>query len=161
MDEALEALHAFQRSLMAATWAGWSELDLTLRQLKALHFLGEGRGLTVGGLAELLGTKLPAASIQADHLVRAGLVERTDDPEDRRRVRLALTPHGEELASRPREMPQRLRALLAAMPEADLRALVRGLRALAAVSAAGSANGRPSRRSRDRGGRAADPEPVP
>src|SRR5438445_13111608 len=86
VHEALEALDAFRRTMMAASWAGWSEVDVTLHQLKALHFLGERGDLSVGGLAECLGTKLPGASIHAEHLVRAGLVVRSEDPDDRRRV---------------------------------------------------------------------------
>lgn len=51
---------------------------------------------TVGGLAERLGIRHHSAVELADRLVEAGLVTRTHDPTDRRRVFLALTEAAEE-----------------------------------------------------------------
>ena len=49
-------------------------------------------------IAERLGVSVPSASRSVDELVKRGLVSRTEDPEDRRVRRVALTPAGQELA---------------------------------------------------------------
>ena len=157
VDEALAAFQRIQRTVMSATWGRWSELDLTIRQMKALHSLGECGELNVGALAERQGTKLPAASILADNLVHAGLVERADDPEDRRRVLLRLTPAGEEVVRRPHEVAALLRSWIERMPPHELSALQRGLRSLAQITEAGSAGAGSSSTSADPGEREPDP----
>lgn len=133
-ERALAALEQVQRTVMASTWGRWADLDLTINQVKALHILGQSGELTVGALAERQGRKLPAASVLADNLVHAGLVERSDDPEDRRRVQLRLTPRGEEIVRRPHEVGQMMRSWIERMDPEDVRALARGLAALAAVA---------------------------
>ena len=139
IEEALTALQAVQRMVMASTWGRWADLDLTMHQVKALHVLGECGELTVGALAERQHTKLPAASVLADNLVQAGFVERSDDPEDRRRVQLRLTPRGEEIVRRPREVGELIRGWIEQLDPEEVRALARGLQALAGVAAASSA----------------------
>jgi DNA-binding MarR family transcriptional regulator len=138
VEEALTALQAVQRTVMASTWGRWADLDLTLHQVKALHVLGECGELTVGALAERQHTKLPAASVLADNLVQAGFVERSEDPEDRRRVQLRLTPRGEEIVRRPREVGELIRGWIEQLEPDEVRALSRGLKALAAAAAAGT-----------------------
>jgi DNA-binding MarR family transcriptional regulator len=138
VEEALTALQAVQRTVMASTWGRWADLDLTLHQVKALHVLGECGELTVGALAERQHTKLPAASVLADNLVQAGFVERSEDPEDRRRVQLRLTPRGEEIVRRPREVGELIRGWIEQLEPDEVRALSRGLKALAAAAAAGA-----------------------
>lgn len=155
VEEALAAMQGMQRSIMAVSWGRWADLDLTIRQVKALHVLGECGGCSVGALAERQGTKLPAASILADNLVHHGLVERSDDPEDRRRVLLRLTPSGEEVVRRPKLIAELMRTWMEEMDDEDLSALTRGLQALSEVSARASAESRQP--SRDPGAGAPDP----
>ena|SRR5947209_6882749 len=140
VEAALAALQAVQRTVMASTWGRWADLDLTMRQVKALHVLGEGGALTVGALAERQHIKLPAASVLADNLVQAGFVERSEDPDDRRRVQLRLTPRGEEIVRRPHETGELIRGWMEELEPEEVRALARGLKALAeaASSAADS-----------------------
>lgn len=54
-------------------------------------------GLYVGEIADRLLIRPHSAAELAGRLVRMGLVARTADPEDRRKVRLVLTEHAEEL----------------------------------------------------------------
>ncbi|HET6845906.1 MAG TPA: MarR family transcriptional regulator, partial [Anaerolineales bacterium] len=49
---------------------------------------------TMGELSAELGIPLSTATRMADHLVRGKIVERRDDPTDRRIVRLCLTANG-------------------------------------------------------------------
>ncbi len=64
---------------------------MTLLQLTALHLISALAPMTLTDLAQALGTKLPAASAMVDRLTHAGLVCRTPDPHNRRRVQLTLT----------------------------------------------------------------------
>ena len=130
VDRALEAWIALARALLPSG-PQWLELDLTLTQLKALFSLAHAGHLTIGGLAQLLGIGVPAASILVERLVRQGLAQRREDPQDRRRTLTHLTPRGEELVMRLQHgRREQLRRWLEHVPESDLAALVHGLRAV-------------------------------
>ena len=68
--------------------------DLSLSQVKMLHLLHAAGGQSVGDLATRLGISAATASRACDGLARAGLVERRDDPEDRRVRRVHVTETG-------------------------------------------------------------------
>ncbi|MBV9057993.1 MAG: MarR family transcriptional regulator [Pseudonocardiales bacterium] len=69
----------------------WAGRGMTLLQLIALHFIHALAPATVTDVAQALNTKLPATSAMVDRLVQIGLVSRTPDPRDRRRVQLTTT----------------------------------------------------------------------
>jgi DNA-binding MarR family transcriptional regulator len=82
-----------------------SALDLSLTQVKALALLEErGQALSVGELAEGLGLSVAATSRSVDGLVKRALVERAEDPVDRRVKRVRTT-------ARARKAYQRIVAL--------------------------------------------------
>src|SRR5260370_36253775 len=104
-------------------------------QLRAIYLLRDEEVATVGRLAELFGIAMPAASILADRLVRAGYVERNGDTADRRRVLLTLTRAGIQLVTDLREgSHSQLRRWMSQLTPEDLAALTRGGRALADVA---------------------------
>jgi DNA-binding MarR family transcriptional regulator len=71
------------------------ELDLGFSHVKTLHTMADvGRELSVKELAEEMGMSLPGASRVADALCRRGLVDRREDPDDRRAKRLCVTRAG-------------------------------------------------------------------
>jgi DNA-binding MarR family transcriptional regulator len=80
------------------------EFELSFSQLKALHYLHGEDDLSVKALGESLGLSLAAISRAADELVQRGLVDRTEDPADRRIKRLRLTDKGRELVLKMREL---------------------------------------------------------
>ena len=70
-------------------------LELSLTQIKALHLLEIAGGeMPLGRLAESLGVSLPAASRSVDGLHGRGLVERREDPDDRRLKRVRVREEG-------------------------------------------------------------------
>src|SRR3954447_7003230 len=72
-----------------------AELDLTMPQIRAMFVLDNSdRALALTELAPQMGLSVAAAGRAVDGLVRGGLVSRTEDPEDRRIKRLAVTEHG-------------------------------------------------------------------
>ena len=81
------------------------DFDLSFSQMKALHALaGEPEAVSVKTLGEKLGLSLAAMSRAAEELVQRGLVNRTENPADRRIKRLCLTDDGRDLVRRMREL---------------------------------------------------------
>lgn len=68
--------------------------DLSISQVRLLHLLNAAGGQSVGDLATRLGISAATASRACDGLFRAGLVERREDPDDRRVRRLHATETG-------------------------------------------------------------------
>jgi DNA-binding MarR family transcriptional regulator len=86
-------------------------------------------------LAALIGIDRSGTSRYADRLVRAGLVERRPDPDDRRASLLALSPEGARLAERMNEaLAGRLRELTEGWTAAETEALVEGIARLLAAT---------------------------
>ena len=139
IDEALAGYKRFHRALLTSTASKWRNLDISMQQLRAIYVLRDEEVATVGRLAELFGIGLPAASILADRLVRAGFVDRNDDPADRRRVLLTLTRAGIQLVTELQEGNHVLmRRWMSRLSPEDLDALNRGWRALADVASRSS-----------------------
>jgi DNA-binding MarR family transcriptional regulator len=136
VDAALAGYKAMHRAMLNSTARRWQHLDISMQQLRALYFLRDEEVATVGRLAEFFDVGLPAASLLADRLVRAGLVERRGDTVDRRRVLLSLSRSGLVLVTELREGSHLLlRRWMARLSAEDLDALSRGWRALAEVAA--------------------------
>jgi DNA-binding MarR family transcriptional regulator len=70
--------------------------DLTLNQLRVLFRLYYRQSLTMSDIAAALGVSQPTATGVIDRLVDRGLVARTIDKEDRRRVVVVLTEYGRQ-----------------------------------------------------------------
>ena len=85
---------ALWRELVIGFAGQLGELRLGFTQLAGLYVLADGSTLTVGELAEAIGRSPSATSRLVDGLVRRRLVERQEEPEDRRQHTLKLTPRG-------------------------------------------------------------------
>lgn len=85
---------------------------------------------TLGQVAEALGRGAPAISRAVDTLVRAGLVERTADPDNRRRLALRLTEAGKARLSATPTGDTALAEKFGRMPQSELRALERAIELL-------------------------------
>jgi DNA-binding MarR family transcriptional regulator len=112
----------------------WMALDLTMAQMKALQVLYHGGPAKVSDLAEALGISAPSMTGTLERLVRQGLVERHDDPADRRLVISRLTEAGSALVERLHQGRRaRLMAALERLDPAVVDDLQRGLAALHGV----------------------------
>ena len=81
---------------------------------------------TVTEFAEEMGVSPSAVTSMADRLAEAGLVLRGRDPDDRRVVRLHLTPEGERLVRRCQETRNALlRRYFGRLPLEDVTAMLR------------------------------------
>ncbi len=117
------------RRFLAFSEAAATAAGLTPRQhqaLLAIKGMPEGVAPTIGHLAERLAIRPHSAVELADRLEQAGLVRRTHDPADRRRVVLTLTPDAQaRLAALSAEHLGELRrlspSLLAILEHADTK----------------------------------------
>jgi DNA-binding MarR family transcriptional regulator len=109
--------------------------ELTVAQLRVLFRLRGGGPVPSGQLANQLGVTLPTVTSVIDRLVKQELVERRDDPGDRRRVIVAVTPAGRALVERIQQgRHARLVRALDAIEPVTLAKLIDGLAALAAAA---------------------------
>lgn len=132
IDEALAVLPAIGRRLYASLMEHPMNSGRSLGQVKALGFLHRAGAATLGELARGLGISLPTASELVDRLVDDGLVIRDIDPDDRRRVRIDLTPLARELGKHFHDMRRaQVRAALESLTDEQRAAFVPALRALA------------------------------
>ena len=88
---------ALWRELVVGFASQLGELRLGFTQLAALYVLADGSTITIGELAEALGRSPSATSRLVDGLVKRRLVERREEPEDRRQRSVALTQRGQAL----------------------------------------------------------------
>jgi len=120
------------------------ELHLSLPQLVTLHFLRAEGTQSVSAIAHHLQLSLAATSHLVERLVQRGLLDRTEDPSDRRQKRVDLTDEGRALVGGIQaEAMASLDALLAAVPpdvrgrlDQDVREVLDLLEPLSAPSTA-------------------------
>ncbi|MFY9139412.1 MAG: MarR family transcriptional regulator [Thermacetogeniaceae bacterium] len=72
---------------------------ITYSQCHALVEIGSKQSLSINELAELLGLDKSTLSRTVNTMVEQGLVAREPDPDDRRYVKIKLTPAGSSLLS--------------------------------------------------------------
>lgn len=97
---------------------------------KLLSSIADNEPATLGDVAHSVGRGAPAVSRSVDALVRAGLVERTQDPNNRRRLALRLTQQGREQLAKRVAAGSALRARLDRLAHSELRALERAIEIL-------------------------------
>jgi DNA-binding MarR family transcriptional regulator len=85
---------------------------------------------TLGQVARSVHRGAPAVSRSVDALVRAGLVERTQDPNNRRRLELRVTEEGRERLGKPAAGSSNLLAKLQRLAHSELRAVERAIEIL-------------------------------
>ena len=135
------------RALRAADPADWAA-GLTIPQLRVLIFLERAGLASVGEVAAGVGVSQPSATETLDRLAKSGLVERMPDASDRRVVRNALTPAGQEMIDQPWETRRAVLAnALRHASEADREAIERGLALACDVLATHTSESAASRRS--------------
>ncbi len=80
------SMHDFKR-FMDSTGLSFSQVNILMR-------LMHGEISSVSEIGDMMGISNAAASQTVDRLVVMGFIERTEDPDDRRTKRLALTDRG-------------------------------------------------------------------
>lgn len=99
--------------------------DRARRQL--LGAIAAAEPATLNDVARSVGRGAPAVSRSVDSLVRSGLVERTQDPDNRRRLALRLTERGRDQLAKPSSGSSNLLTKLARLAHSELRAVERAV----------------------------------
>ena len=99
--------------------------DRGRRQL--LSAIASREPATLNDVAKAVARGAPAVSRSVDSLVRAGLVERTQDPNNRRRLALRLTETGREALSSRASGNSSLQQKLERLAQSELRAVERAI----------------------------------
>src|SRR3954449_13425020 len=94
---------------------------------KLLSAISSGEPATLNDVAKALGRGAPAVSRSVDALVRGGLVERTQDPNNRRRLALRLTERGREELNNLPKAGSGLALRLERLAHSELRAIERAI----------------------------------
>ncbi len=139
-DEGLVQVDAVMRAsrvLVAVVAQSISAVEdqVTFVQFRMLVVIASRGPLNLGEVARHMGVHPSNATRMVDKLVTAGLVERTDDPADRRYLSLILTPAGHDVVEQ--VMSHRRQAIskvMDAMPSSRRRTLASVLESFAEVA---------------------------
>jgi DNA-binding MarR family transcriptional regulator len=130
------ALASFlMRSSHVGTFNRVAELDLSFTQIKALCTMDlDASEPSVKGLAEAMKVSLPAMSRAVDGLYERGMVDRYEDPVDRRMKRICLTESGRAVTSTLNEARLiGMQAFLTSLSEEESQALGQALQLILAA----------------------------
>lgn len=94
-------------------------------QRKLMGAIASHQPATLGEVANAVGRGAPAVSRSVDSLVRAGLVERTQDPNNRRRLALRLSEAGRAKLDAQPSSNRGLASQLDRLAHSELRAIER------------------------------------
>lgn len=116
------------REVLLSAVQALGQSDLTLVQFGCLMVLGDGAVRTVGEVGAVLGRSMSATSRLLDQLVKRALVDRTEDPNDRRAKHVTISADGRKfLASLMRQRARAELRLLAHLSADERAAALRGL----------------------------------
>jgi len=125
------------RRLVTRRPDAWLQLDITMPQLRTLFAVRERGTVTMSELATTLGQRLPATSTLVNRLVDRGLLRRLPDPDDRRRVLVALSEDAERtLSAADDRAAARFAAIVGRMSPAGRAALATALDELITLATA-------------------------
>jgi DNA-binding MarR family transcriptional regulator len=115
----------------------WSDVNVTIQQLRVMTVLYTDGPRRVSILARRLSVSTPTMTGILDRLVRQGLIARQDDPADRRVVLNVLTEKGHSLIERLQPVQSdRLRDIIGRLESEQRREVASGLTSLLAAARA-------------------------
>jgi DNA-binding MarR family transcriptional regulator len=111
-DELYEALREFFQRVFSLAESGSMdsliELDVSFTQARTMFLLAHTDGpLPINEIASQLGLSVAATGRNIDQLVKLGIVERHENPDDRRVKLVSLSPTGFEVADQQFEQKRR------------------------------------------------------
>jgi len=128
----IEDYQSLMHRLVSAHLPEFMEVAVTMSQAKVLYTVLAAGSLSMSELASRLRVSLSTTSGQVDRLVEQGLLDRHDDPSDRRQVVVSVTLAGESLLERFRELNnEQLLFLLGRVDDDALVLVERAMRVLA------------------------------
>ena len=124
-ERVIASFDRFHAWLTRAHVPDFLELNLTMAQLRAMYLVVAAGPMRMSQIAERLGTAASSATGLVDALVGTGMVERVDDPADRRQVLVRATPAAHARIEAFSELNrERLRTLLGEIPATEDLAII-------------------------------------
>jgi len=134
LPEVLEELNQISFRDFQGALKRWHQGSLSLIHLNVLMMLRFKGPQTMSRLAETLDVSVASATGIIDRMEHKGVIERRRNDEDRRVVEVHVTDEGLAVFSQIQaERQARMSQMLSTVAEADLEALLRGLRAVRAA----------------------------
>ena len=129
LQELIAVNRAYQSAVEKMDDAFCKRIGVNRTDGRCLDVIDQRPGLTAGELAEAVGLSRGAVTTALDRLEARGLVTRTRDPDDRRRVTLEPTPEAGRLAWEAYgPMAEMGGPMLAEFSDEELRSAIRFLR---------------------------------
>jgi DNA-binding MarR family transcriptional regulator len=134
LPEVLEELNQISFRDFQGALKRWHQGTLSLIHLNVLMMLRFNGPQTMSRLAETLDVSVASATGIIDRMEHKGVIERRRNDDDRRVVEVHVTDEGLAVFSQIQaERQTRMSQMLSAVAESDLKALLRGLRAVRAA----------------------------
>jgi DNA-binding MarR family transcriptional regulator len=131
LEDVLAELNQISFRDFQGAFKRWHEGSLSLIHLNVLMHLRFTGPTTMSKLAEMLDVSVASATGIVDRMEKKGVIERRRSDEDRRVVEVYVTERGEQVFSAMQsERQARMTRMLSEVSEADLSALLTGLRAI-------------------------------
>lgn len=125
--EVLEAVPVVMR--LIRNYMRQHRSGLTVPQFRTLCYLSSAPKSSLSDSADFIGLSLPAMSRMVDGLVEKGLIDRRTCQNDRRHVRLSVTPLGETTVAESRQLAQQqLASVLGQLTEEEQREVAATMR---------------------------------
>lgn len=131
-DDLVSALLLASRVLVAVTARSVASVEdaVTLTQFRALVVIDSHEHTNINRLSEELGVNTSTATRGVDQLVSKGLVDRIQNPHNRREVIVTLTAHGKQLTDAVTERrSDEIRTIVQQMPADRASVMVSALKA--------------------------------
>jgi len=136
LDQGAERLHCLTREVIRRyQFRDWNQVccyGISISQCHVLDTLAEAGDLTMQQIARRMYKSVSTMTRVVGQLVRRGYVKRRQDPEDRRVVRVSITPQGKAiLAAINRDLIETQKAILRNIPPDQWEGAFKVLEALA------------------------------
>lgn len=134
-QEILDSIRRIVQGLRVSSRMAEKRAGVSGAQLFVLQALAQSKGLSINELAARTQTHQSSVSAVVTKLEERGLILRSRDPRDARRMSLQLSPSGRRLLKKvPATTQERMLAALEAMPARDRARLARLLQSLVAAT---------------------------
>ena len=126
VEKLFDTMGQLRKLLLQHSLESHEERAATIMQYSALKILNTTLDCTVGDIAKQLYLSKSSATQLIERLVKAGLVERIHDTQDRRLVRLHVTEQGKQtVAALKKKFIEKMSTVLSRIPTEDLNNLIR------------------------------------
>lgn len=125
-DQIVETMFSIGRLMKDEMKFSSSVADLSMLQIQALLFIEKQGQVQMKDLAARFTITLPTATSLSDNLIRAGLIKRMRNTEDRRVVTLALSSKGKKLLVKAMdERNKKMRTMLSYLSQGEKKDLLK------------------------------------